>query len=32
MADYFKKDNPTRVAEDVMQKKFGGSLPHFRCF
>jgi len=29
MADYFKKDNPTRVAEDVMQKKFGGSLPVF---
>lgn len=32
MADYFKKDNPTRVAEDVMQKKFGGSLPIFVVF
>lgn len=29
ITDYFKKDNPTRVAEDVMQKKFGGSLPVF---
>jgi len=29
IADYFKKDNPTRVSEDVMQKKFGGSLPVF---
>lgn len=32
MADYFKKDNPTRVAEVVMQKKFGGSLPIFVVF
>jgi len=32
MADYFTKDNPTRVAEDVMQKKFGGSLPVFVVF
>lgn len=32
MADYFKKDNPTRVAEEVMQKKFGGSLPIFIVF
>ncbi|RCW23878.1 RND family transporter, partial [Marinilabilia salmonicolor] len=32
MADYFKKDNPTRVAEEVMQKKFGGSLPIFVVF
>ncbi|BFN38055.1 RND family transporter [Fidelibacter multiformis] len=32
MADYFKKDNPTRVAEEVMQKKFGGSLPVFVVF
>jgi len=32
MADYFKKDNPTRIAEDVMQKKFGGSLPIFVVF
>ncbi len=26
---YFKKDNPTRISEDVMQNKFGGSLPVF---
>lgn len=32
MADYFKKDNPTRVSEDVLQKKFGGSLPVFVVF
>lgn len=32
MADYFKRDNPTRVAEDVMQQKFGGSLPIFVVF
>ncbi|MBI4646002.1 MAG: MMPL family transporter [Bacteroidia bacterium] len=32
MADYFKKDNPTRVSEDVMQKKFGGSMPVFISF
>jgi uncharacterized protein len=32
LTDYFKKDNPTRVAEDVMQKKFGGSLPVFVAF
>jgi hydrophobe/amphiphile efflux-3 (HAE3) family protein len=32
MADYFKGDNPTRVAEEVMQKKFGGSLPIFVVF
>lgn len=32
MADYFKKDNPTRVSEDIMQKKFGGSLPVFVVF
>jgi predicted RND superfamily exporter protein len=29
ITEYFKKDNPTRIAEDVMQKKFGGSLPVF---
>jgi hydrophobe/amphiphile efflux-3 (HAE3) family protein len=29
ITEYFKKDNPTRVSEDVMQKKFGGSLPVF---
>ena len=29
ITEYFKKDNPTRVAESVMQNKFGGSLPVF---
>ena len=32
MADYFKKDNPTRVTEDIMQEKFGGSLPVYIVF
>jgi len=32
MADYFKKDNPTRISEDVMKKKFGGSMPVFVSF
>ena len=32
MADYFKKDNPTRISEDIMQKKFGGSMPVFVVF
>ena len=32
MQDYFKKDNPTRVSEDIMQKKFGGSQPVFVIF
>ncbi|MDO9254892.1 MAG: efflux RND transporter permease subunit [Bacteroidales bacterium] len=32
MADYFKKDNPTKISEDIMQKKFGGSLPVFVVF
>ncbi len=32
MADYFKDDNPTRVAEDIMQDKFGGSMPVFIVF
>ena len=32
MADYFKRDNPTRIAEDVMQQKFGGSMPIFVVF
>jgi len=30
--EYFKKDNPTRVSEDIIQKKFGGSLPVFVSF
>lgn len=32
ITDYFKKDNPTRMAEVVMQEKFGGSLPIFVVF
>ena len=32
MMEYFKKGNPTRVAEDIMQKKFGGSQPVFVLF
>lgn len=32
IADYFKKDNPTRTSEDMLQKKFGGSLPTFVMF
>lgn len=30
--DYFKEDNPTRVAEDILQKKLGGSSPVFVVF
>jgi uncharacterized protein len=30
--DYFKKSNPTRIAETVMQQKFGGSMPVFVVF
>ncbi len=29
ITEYFKKDNPIRISEDVMQQKFGGSLPVF---
>jgi hydrophobe/amphiphile efflux-3 (HAE3) family protein len=29
ITEYFKKDNPTRISENIMQKKFGGSLPVF---
>ena len=32
MQEYFKKDNPTRISEDVMQNKFGGSQPVFVLF
>ena len=32
MTDYFKKGNPTRVTEDIMQEKFGGSLPVYVVF
>jgi len=32
MNEYLKKDNPTRVSEDIMQNKFGGSQPIFVVF
>ncbi len=32
MTNYFEKDNPTRITEDLMQTKFGGSLPIFVDF
>lgn len=30
--DYFKKSNPTRIAEEIMAKKFGGTKPVFVLF
>jgi len=30
--EYFKKDNPTRIAEDILIEKFGGSKPIFVLF
>jgi predicted RND superfamily exporter protein len=30
--DYFKKDNPTRKAEQIMVEKFGGTKPIFVLF
>jgi predicted RND superfamily exporter protein len=30
--NYFKKGNPTRVAEDIMSKEFGGTKPVFVLF
>lgn len=30
--DYFKKNNPTRISEDILQKKFGGSMPVYVSF
>lgn len=30
--NYFKKDNPTRIAEDIMTQKFGGTKPVFVHF
>ncbi len=30
--DYFRKGNPTRIAEDIMVSKFGGSKPIFVLF
>ena len=32
ITNYFKEDNPTRVTEDLMQEKFGGSLPVYVLF
>jgi predicted RND superfamily exporter protein len=29
---YFKKNNPTRVAEEIMEEKFGGTKPVFVLF
>ena len=30
--NYFRKGNPTRIAEDIMTKKFGGTKPVFVLF
>jgi predicted RND superfamily exporter protein len=30
--NYFRKENPTRIAEDIMTTKFGGSKPVFVLF
>jgi predicted RND superfamily exporter protein len=30
--NYFQKDNPTRIAEDIMTEKFGGTKPIFVLF
>lgn len=32
ITSYFKKDNPTRITENIMQQKFGGSLPIYVVF
>jgi hydrophobe/amphiphile efflux-3 (HAE3) family protein len=32
ITEYFKKDNPVRISEDLMQRKFGGSLPVYVQF
>jgi hypothetical protein len=32
ISDYFKKKNPTRVAEDIMTRKFDGTKPVFVLF
>jgi hydrophobe/amphiphile efflux-3 (HAE3) family protein len=32
ITSYFKKDNPTRVSENIMQEKFGGSMPVYLLF
>jgi predicted RND superfamily exporter protein len=30
--NYFRKENPTRIAEEIMSEKFGGSKPVFILF
>ena len=32
MENYFKKDSEVRVSEDMMERKFGGSIPVFVVF
>jgi len=32
MSNYFEKDNPTRITDDLMKAKFGGSMPLFIDF
>jgi hydrophobe/amphiphile efflux-3 (HAE3) family protein len=32
ITSYFREDNPTRVTENLMQNKFGGSLPVYVVF
>ncbi len=32
MSNYFEKDNPTRITDDLMKAKFGGSMPLFVDF
>jgi predicted RND superfamily exporter protein len=32
MENYFKKDSEVRVSEDMMERKFGGSIPVFIVF
>ncbi len=32
ISDYFKKKNPTRIAEDIMSRKFDGTKPVFVFF
>jgi hydrophobe/amphiphile efflux-3 (HAE3) family protein len=32
MSNYFEKDNPTRITDDLMKAEFGGSLPLFVDF
>lgn len=32
IVDYFKKDNPARISENLLQEKFGGTMPVFVVF